>query len=182
MPFHYEICVPRQLFENDLSHEWIRLFLAMGLLQMMNRFEMSLGQHLALVYSQQISCLIEDWEYLRKVLCVSSICRNGFDQIHRQEFSHALSKLQRFDLYQTSAALETQKEIENFKSSNYGNTKSYLDSSIVVFTILCTYLELEKVGLGNNSLSIALDVNKVLILLNADIAFASNPAKSDAVP
>ena len=45
-----------------------------------------------------------------------------------------------------------------------------------------TYLEFEKVGLGNNSLSIALDVNKVLILLNADIAFASNPAKSDAVP
>ena len=50
------------------------------------------------------------------------------------------------------------------------------------WSVLKTYLEFEKVGLGNNSLSIALDVNKVLILLNADMAFASNPAKSDAVP
>ena len=50
------------------------------------------------------------------------------------------------------------------------------------WSVLKTYLEFEKVGLGNNSLSIALDVNKVLILLNAVMAFASNPAKSDAVP
>ena len=58
----------------------------------------------------------------------------------------------------------------------------FMFHAFAYWSVLKTYLEFEKVGLGNKSLSIALDVNKVLILLNADIAFASNPAKSDAVP